>query len=100
VGFSFGFPVDERIQRIVDLIPDQCWCPALESDGQIRDGAWVARPTVLVDLSACAAGDAAVPARNRRVSAGWTVYPGRRRSMEEVSHGQPAADRRGRQPVQ
>jgi len=39
VGFSFGFPVDERIQRIVDLIPDQCWCPALESDGQIRDGA-------------------------------------------------------------
>jgi hypothetical protein len=51
VGFSFGFPVDERIQRIVDLIPAACWTPALESDGQIRDGAWVAEATGLVDLS-------------------------------------------------
>jgi hypothetical protein len=33
VGFSFGFPVDERIQAIVDLIPDQCWHPAIEDDG-------------------------------------------------------------------
>lgn len=51
VGFSFGFPVDERIQRIVDLIPDQCWMPALDSDGDIRDGAWVAEATGLIDLS-------------------------------------------------
>lgn len=51
VGFSFGFPVDERIQRIVDLIPEACWAPALESGGEIRDGAWVAEATGLVDLS-------------------------------------------------
>jgi hypothetical protein len=51
VRFSFGFPVDERIQRIVDLIPDECWMPALDSDGEIRDGAWVAEATGLVDLS-------------------------------------------------
>jgi len=51
VGFSFGFPVDERVQRIVDLIPEQCWAPALKSDGEIRDGAWVAEATGLVDLS-------------------------------------------------
>ena len=51
VGFSFGFPVDERIQRIVDAIPDQCWMPALNSNGGIRDGAWVAEATGLVDLS-------------------------------------------------
>jgi hypothetical protein len=51
VGFSFGFPVDERIQRIVDAIPDQCWMPALESDGEIRDGAWVAEATGMIDLS-------------------------------------------------
>ena len=29
VGFSFGFPVDTRIQRIVDVIPEACWHPAL-----------------------------------------------------------------------
>ena len=51
VGFSFGFPVDERIQRIVDLIPDACWAPALESGGEIRDWAWVAEATGLVELS-------------------------------------------------
>ncbi len=41
VGFSFGFPVDERIQDIVDLIPEQCWHPAIEDRG-LREGAWVA----------------------------------------------------------
>jgi hypothetical protein len=51
VGFSFGFPVDERIQRIVNLIPDECWHPAIEADG-LRDGAWVAEATGMIDLSA------------------------------------------------
>jgi Transposase DDE domain group 1 len=50
VGFSFGFPVDERIQNIVDLIPGRCWHPAIEDDG-LRDGAWVAEATGMIDLS-------------------------------------------------
>jgi Transposase DDE domain group 1 len=50
-GFSFGFPVDERIQAIVDLIPGQCWHPAIEADGEPRDGAWVAEATGMIDLS-------------------------------------------------
>jgi len=51
VEFSFGFPVDERVQALVDLIPDQCWHPAIEDDGELRDGAWVAEATGLLDLS-------------------------------------------------
>ena len=51
VEFSFGFPVDERIQHIVDLIPDQCWHPATEDDGELRDGAWVAEATGMTGLS-------------------------------------------------
>jgi hypothetical protein len=51
VEFSFGFPVDERVQAIVDLIPDECWHPAIEEDG-LRDGAWVAEATGMIDLSA------------------------------------------------
>jgi DDE family transposase len=50
-GFSFGFPVDERAQRLVDLIPDDCWAPAIDGDGDTRDGAWVAEATGLIDLS-------------------------------------------------
>jgi len=49
-GFSFGFPVDERVQAIVDLIPPECWHPAIEDDG-LRDGAWVAEATGMTGLS-------------------------------------------------
>jgi len=50
VGFSFGFPVDERIQGIVDLIPEECWHPAIEEEG-LGEGAWVAEATGMIDLS-------------------------------------------------
>ena len=50
VEFSFGFPVDERVQAIVDLIPARCWHPAIEDDG-LRDGAWAAEATGMIDLS-------------------------------------------------
>ena len=51
IGFSFGFPVDTRIQRIVDVIPEQCWHPAIQTDGELREGAWVAEATGMIDLS-------------------------------------------------
>lgn len=50
VGFSFGFPVDFRVKDIVDVIPEQCWYPAIETDG-IRQGAWVTEVTANVDLT-------------------------------------------------
>jgi hypothetical protein len=52
VWFSFGFPVDTRIQAIVDDVPDQCWEPAIQTGGGIREGAWVAEVTGMLDLSA------------------------------------------------
>lgn len=45
VEFSFGFPVDARIQGIVDLIPSSCWHPAIQTDDELREGAWVAEAT-------------------------------------------------------
>ncbi len=50
VGFSFGFPVDHRIQKAVDLSPARCWAPAVETGGDIREGAWVAEATAMIDL--------------------------------------------------
>ncbi|MCE7004554.1 IS1380 family transposase [Kibdelosporangium philippinense] len=52
VWFSFGFPVDARIQAVVDQIPDRAWEAAIQRDGGIRDGAWVADVTGMLDLSA------------------------------------------------
>jgi hypothetical protein len=55
VWFSFGFPVDTRIQQIVDQIPDHGWESAINSDidggDGIRDGAWVADVTGMLDLT-------------------------------------------------
>ena len=51
VEFSFGFPMDARIQGIVDAIPEDCWHPALQTDGEFHDGAWVAEATGMIDLS-------------------------------------------------
>jgi hypothetical protein len=52
--FSFGFPVDARIQKVVDLIPQECWHPAIQTDigdgNDLRDGAWVAEATGMIDL--------------------------------------------------
>jgi len=56
VGFSFGFPVDTRVQAVVDVIPEDCWAPAIQTDDDLRDGAWVAEATDLVDLSSWPAG--------------------------------------------
>lgn len=52
VWFSFGFPVDARIQAIVDQVPEQGWQPAIQTDGGIRDGAWVADVTGMLGLAA------------------------------------------------
>ena len=52
VGFSFGHPVDARVQDAVDTLNlGQGWYPAIDTNGGIRDGAWVAEATGLVDLS-------------------------------------------------
>ena len=56
VGFSLGYGIHFGIQQILDLLPEQCWHPAIEADGGLRDGAWVAEVTDTVDLTGWPAG--------------------------------------------
>jgi 8-oxo-dGTP pyrophosphatase MutT (NUDIX family) len=65
VGFSFGFPVDFRIQRVVDLIPEACWAPAIDTGGDIRDGAWVSEATGLIDLQTWPSGSRLILRKER-----------------------------------
>lgn len=52
VGFSFGYPVDWRVQDAVETLNlADGWYPAIDTDGGIRDGAWVAEATTLVNLN-------------------------------------------------
>jgi hypothetical protein len=50
LSYSVGFRLGD-ITDVLAKIPDQVWTPAYTSDGNIRDGAWVAELTDLLDLS-------------------------------------------------
>lgn len=57
VGFSLGCAIDARIRDAAEILTTtDAWFPAIDSGGGIRDGAWVAEATDLVDLSAWPAG--------------------------------------------
>ncbi len=52
VGFSLGTAIDTRIREATEVLNTAAaWYPAKDADGRIRDGAWVAEATDLVDLS-------------------------------------------------
>lgn len=61
VGFSFGFPVTAPVRAAVERLNEAAlmyvrdqytvWYPAVQTDGDERDGAWIAEATQLVDLS-------------------------------------------------
>jgi hypothetical protein len=50
LSYSVGFTLGD-ITDVLAKIPDQVWTPAYTSEGKIRDGAWVAELTGLLDLS-------------------------------------------------
>ncbi|VBA41421.1 hypothetical protein LAUMK41_04141 [Mycobacterium attenuatum] len=66
VGFSFGYPVDAGVQDAVDTLTlADVWDRAIDTDGGIREGAWVAEATGLVNLSSWPAGTRLILRRQR-----------------------------------
>ncbi len=51
LSYSVGFTLPDHAAQLVELIPDHVWAPAYDADGAVRDGAWVAELTDLLDLS-------------------------------------------------
>jgi Transposase DDE domain group 1 len=49
--YSVGFTSTDDVQQAVASVPDRAWTPAYDSDGRVRDGAWVAELTGLLDLT-------------------------------------------------
>jgi len=48
VRFSIGAPIDEKVREAIVKLPGAAWYPALDADGDVRDGAWVADLTGLL----------------------------------------------------
>lgn len=51
LAYSVGFTLPESATDLIARVPAGAWTPAYNSDGQPRDGAWVAELTGLMDLS-------------------------------------------------
>ena len=52
--YSVGMTVTEDVQAAIGKVPEDAWTPAYAGDGQVRDGAWVADITGLLDLEGLA----------------------------------------------
>ena len=51
LSYSLGFTLPFHTAELLEKIPEQVWTPALDAEGEVRDGAWVAELTGLLDLS-------------------------------------------------
>jgi hypothetical protein len=68
VGFSLGCAVDAAIRDAAEILnATNSWYPATDSGGDIREGAWVAEATDLVDLSAWPVGTRLILRKERPV---------------------------------
>jgi len=65
VGFSYGFAITEPVRQAITAIPEEVWAPAIEPDGDIREGAEVVEITRLVDLAAWPLGSRLIVRRER-----------------------------------
>jgi hypothetical protein len=54
--YSVGMTITEDIAAAIGTVPAAGWTPAYDGDGQVREGAWVADITGLLDLDSWPAG--------------------------------------------
>jgi hypothetical protein len=51
LSYSVGFGLPDTTPELLAKIPEEVWTPAYDAHDQVRDGAWVAELTDLLDLS-------------------------------------------------
>jgi hypothetical protein len=56
LSYSVGFTLPDDAERLIAQVAASAWTPAYDGDGQVRDGAWVAELTGLLDLGSWPAG--------------------------------------------
>ena len=80
IEYSIGHPVDQGVREALLLFQEEDWVEALESNGTVREGAWVAELTDLMDLSSWGE-DARLICRRER------PHPGAQLSLFDTSEG-------------
>ena len=77
LAYSVGFTLPENTPDLLKLIPKDVWSPAYDGVDQVRDGAWVAELTGLMDLSAWPKGMRVIVRKER-------PHPGAQLRFEDV----------------
>ncbi|MEV0796184.1 IS1380 family transposase [Kribbella sp. NPDC050281] len=65
LSYSVGFTLPDDFAQALPRIPKQAWTPAIDSDGRVRDGAWVADVTALLNLKTWPAGMRVIARKER-----------------------------------
>jgi len=84
LSYSVGFALPDNTSQVLALIPEQVWAPTYEAHDHVRDGAWVAELTDLLDLS--------------KWPAGMRVTARRERPIPAPSYGSPTSTGTGSPP--
>ena len=82
VRFSVGAPIDEPVREAIRALPPGAWYPAIEADGQVREGAEVAEITGLLYGHG-----ANYPAGTRFLVRRERPYPGAQLSLFDTIEG-------------
>jgi len=77
LSYSVGFTLPENTPDLLRRIPEKVWAPALDAHDAIRDGAWVAELTGLLDLTGWPAGMRVIVREER-------PHPGAQLRFEDV----------------
>ena len=77
LAYSVGFTLPPNTPDLLRLIPERVWAPAYDADDEVRDGAWVAELTALLDLASWPAGMRVIVRKER-------PHPGAQLRFEDV----------------
>jgi Transposase DDE domain group 1 len=77
IRFSFGYPLTEPVRQALLELPQAAWQPAIDQDGEPRDGAWVTELTGKVNLPDW-------PARTRLICRRERPHPGAQLSFTDL----------------
>jgi len=65
LAYSVGFTLPEHTPELYHQIPEHLWAPAYDAHDEVRDGAWVAELTGLLDLTGWPQGMRVIVRRER-----------------------------------
>jgi DDE family transposase len=65
IRFSLGYAINNTVREQILALPEDAWTPAVNQDGERRDGAWVTELTGLVNLDSWPQGTRLICRRER-----------------------------------